>query len=569
MIFVKKAPAHPILHVILLLVTLSLTCSELLRAETIGRTWQVYEIELTAGESRDNPYREIEAHAGDDLLTAVFTGTEGEAEGRSMKVTGFWDGDDRWKIRFAPPVPGSWTYRTKSADAGLDGREGTFRVTGWSDEELADNPTRRGLLQVSNSGPRTGRHFAYYDGTPMLWVGDTWWNWTKRSIHFSSFRNLVDDRAGKGFNIGQLFVAGNGWGREASLLDETWTSLDMELMQRVDRMVEYANENGMTVWVHAWWSRDNIAETIGEENMRRWWRYLVHRLGAYNVIWVLAGEYNMNNYGGFDLSFWDELGTMIRREDPWDRIISTHPTPPGWSGGADAPQWSTGEVLHDRNWLDYNQSQPGHGRWRLEMTPSIIAADYRREPAKPTLVTEPWYEFIEGNPSGREVRIGAWSSILSGAAGHTYGGGHIWLAHLPESPAGGGPWPLEESFDVNTLDYPGARSMSYMAGFFEDVEWWKMHPAPELVHDYREPYCLANEGEEYVVYLRWGGPATIDLSSADEKKRFAYRWFNPATGEFYSEGEVSGGGIRTISPVEDYPGRVEFRDWVLHIQKIR
>ena len=164
--------------------------------------------------------------------------------------------------------------------------------------------------------------------------------------------------------------------------------------------------------------------------MERWWRYLVHRFGAYNVIWVLAGEYNMNNYGGFSLDFWKDLGKLVKNEDPYERIISVHNTPPFWDGGAEAPQWSTGSVLHQEPWLDYNQSQVGHGKFANEMIPSIISEDYYRKPSKPVVVTEPWYEFIEGNPSGMDIRFAAWSAILSGAAGHTYGGGHVWLASV-------------------------------------------------------------------------------------------------------------------------------------------
>lgn len=77
----------------------------------------------------------------------------------------------------------------------------------------------------------------------------------------------------------------------------------------------------------------------------------------YNVIWVLAVKYNMNNYGGFPLSFWNEVGELIKKEDPYDRITGAHPTPPMWNGGAEVPQWSTAEVIHNQNWMDYNQSQ--------------------------------------------------------------------------------------------------------------------------------------------------------------------------------------------------------------------
>lgn len=69
-----------------------------------------------------------------------------------------------------------------------------------------------------------------------------------------------------------------------------------------------------------------------------------------------------------------------------------------------------------------------------------------RPTAKPTIVTEPGYEFIAGNPTGMEIHYGAWSALLSGAAGHSYGGGHVWWAHLPESPASHGSCPPRKFF---------------------------------------------------------------------------------------------------------------------------
>ena len=62
----------------------------------------------------------------------------------------------------------------------------------------------------------------------------------------------------------------------------------------------------------------------------RWWRYMVHRLGA-GVIWVLGSEYNMNNYGNLGVQFWKDLGAMIDAEDPYDRIIGAS-DPAGMEG---------------------------------------------------------------------------------------------------------------------------------------------------------------------------------------------------------------------------------------------
>ena len=30
------------------------------------------------------------------------------------------------------------------------------------------------------------------------------------------------------------------------------------------------------------------------------------------------------------------------------------------------------------------------------------------------MVTEPWYEFVEGNPTAADIRFGGWSAMLSG-----------------------------------------------------------------------------------------------------------------------------------------------------------
>lgn len=535
-------------------------------AQSRAHTWDVVELTLTAYRTTPNPYAEMPV-TKDGLVKCTFTGTDGAARGSEISVFGFWDGGKTWKIRFAPPREGTWTYRTSSSDRGLNNKRGKIVARDWLSAEKEVNETRRGFVQVMQEGDIPGRYFQYADGTPFLWVGDTWWNWTKRGIHFSTWKKLVDDRAAKGFTVGQLFVPANGWGRIASLLDSTYSVPDIKHLQRVDSMIQYANSKGITVWVHGWWARKDLDKTAGPEKMKRWWRYLVHRLGAYNVIWVIGGEYNMNNYGGLGLAFWKDLGQLIKEEDPYRRITGAHNTPPNWNGGKDAPQWSTAEILHNEPWLDYNQTQVGHGRMANEMIPDVIADSYKTAPAKPVVVTEPWYEFVEGNPTGMDIRFGAWSAMLSGAAGHTYGGGHVWLAYVPESAQGGGTWPLEKSFERNTLDYEGAVSMGHFSRFFRAVEYWKMEPHTELVKEYPDPYCLALPGHEYIIYLRWGGTVKVDLTAAGPEHDFMFRWFDPSTGTYRNGGSVKGGEVRFFSAPGGYPGNVNYHDYVLHIKR--
>jgi hypothetical protein len=528
------------------------------------KKWEVYEVLLRAKGKYENPYAAIPVEK-QDLVSVTFTGTRGAAQGKTLTLVGFWDGGQDWKVRFAPPETGTWEYKSISRDKGLNNVKGKIEVSDWQEAEKQENPTYHGLVQVRKSGAQPGRFFEYTDGTPFLWIADTWWNWTKRGIKFTTFQKVVDDRAAKGFNLGQLFVAANGWGRVSSLLDETYSVLDIGHMQKVDSMVAYANSKGLTVWVHGWWARKDLDKTAGEEKMKRWWRYLIHRLGAYNVIWVGGGEYNLDDYGGLGLDFWKDLGKMIKEEDPYNRIVGMHNTPPTWGSGMQAPQWSTAEVLHRETWLDYNQTQPGHGKMNNELIPDIIRQSYAATPAKPIVVTEPWYEFIEGNPTDYDIRFGAWSAILSGAAGHTYGGGHVWLAHVPEAPGGGGSWPLEKGFERNTLDYPGAVSMGHLSGFFKNIKWWEMAPHPELVLEYPDQYCLAAPGQEYVVYLRWAHQAKVDLGSTDENDVFEYSWFDPSNGKLVAGKNINGGKVHLFrSPGPNY---ANFKDWVLHIRK--
>ena len=175
------------------------------------KTWEVFEISLKSSVQFQNPYVECLKSNEQPYLTAIFTGIEGSCKGKTIRVPGFWDGGDIWKIRFAPSDSGTWKYETFSADRKMKGKKGELKVTEWSDEEKNSNPVRHGFITVNKSGSRNGRYFTYSDGTPVLWIADTWWDWTNSRITFESFRKLADTRAEQGFNIGQLFFAGNGY----------------------------------------------------------------------------------------------------------------------------------------------------------------------------------------------------------------------------------------------------------------------------------------------------------------------------------------------------------------------
>ncbi|MBK5262075.1 MAG: DUF4038 domain-containing protein [Peptostreptococcaceae bacterium] len=536
-----------------------------LNAETIHQ-WEVLTLSFKTAKNYINPYAQIPVTKNGDLMQVIFEGVSGQAKDKKITLVGFWAGDSEWKVNFAPPYTGDWKYKSVSKDKSLDGKEGKFKVIPWTEAEKETNPTRRGFIRVMQAGANAGHYFEYSDGHPFLWIGDTWWNWTKKDIHFDTFKKLVDDRAAKGFNIGQLFIPGNGWKKENSLLDTTYSVLDTSHMQRVEEMIRYANSKGITIWIHGWWGGKDLDKEVGKEKMLRWWRYLIHRFSAYNVIWVLAGEYNVNNYGGLGLDFWNELGKMVKHEDSYGRITSVHNTPPYWFGGKDAPQWTTGSVLNKESWLDYNQCQVGHGKFANEMIPQCVSYAYNLKPTKPIVVTEPWYEFTAGDASASDIRFGAWSAILSGAAGHSYGGGRIWIADVPESPE---KEPSDQQVKGgSTLDYEGAMSMEYLASFFQKIDWWTLASHPDLVTEYPQPFCLANPGKEYVIYLRYGGVAKVHLGHIAVGKKISYYWFDPSSGKIGKTTTITGSEYLSFEcPNPKNLSTPENKDWVLYIKE--
>ena len=542
---------------ILFTVTILLVLTANLLAVVEVKKWEPFEIRFVAKNIYENPYVQGMPDKAEALLKVIFSGTSGAAAGMSLTMEGFWDGNwdtrNTFRIRFSPPATGVWKYESISGDPQMNGVKGEITCTDWTDQEKAENPTRRGHIQVCNDGSRAGRYFEYSDGTPFFWIADIWSYWTKKGIHFSSFQEVVKDRVNKGFTVGMMRFSSN---RRGVPLDQTCDIMDVNEMKRIDGMVAYANSRGMTIWLLHWWGGKYVME-LSAEKMRRFNRYLVARLGAYNVVWVVAGEYNLDNYGGMGIDFWKNYGAYVKSIDPYQkRVLSIHHTPPGWSGGKEAPQWSTGEFLHNEKWMDFNQFQVGHDDWRQEKIPEIAKFEYSLNPPKPFLCTEPWIEFLKQETPADMVRFGGWSSILSGGAGHTYGAGGIWIAHVPEAPAN----VFSYDFDWyhKALDYPGGNGIGIMSRFFQGMKWWKLEPNQKLIDENKDNFCSALPGKEYVIYLRHGGSVKVNLAPSSAKDKFNYRWFNPGTGTYQGSETISGGGTKTFSAPDNF-------DWVLHI----
>jgi len=121
---------------------------------------------------------------------------------------------------------------------------------------------------------------------------------------------------------------------------------------------------------------------------------------------------------------------------------------------------------------------------------------------------------------------------------------------------------------VDTLDFPGAASIGFLAKFLRSLDWWKLEPHPELVLEYPQPLAAAIPGQEYLVYARYGGRLKLDLRPSAASDSFRFTWIDLAASKEARSGTVSGGAIHVFQAPEDYPGNLVYKDWLLRVAKV-
>ena len=87
-----------------------------------------------------------------------------------------------------------------------------------------------------------------------------------------------------------------------------------------------------------------------------------------------------------------------------------------------------------------------------------------------------------------------------------------------------------------------------------EIPFWDMKCGDELTAN-TDDYVLYKDGEVYLVYLKFGGSVTVDIT----KGRFTYGWFNPRTGDgldgLINAGTAEAGKLELKAP--------DNNDWLL------
>ncbi|WP_166355561.1 DUF4038 domain-containing protein [Phytoactinopolyspora limicola] len=551
-------------------------------------------VEVSLGDSSETDARH-------KIVDVVFT----DPEGNERRVPAF-ASRSRWRVRYSSSLVGTHRYRAEApADDSFSGANGQIEVA----PRDASGPLRaHGPIKVSCDR----RRLEHADGTPFLWLADTWWYGFTDRVSLTEFSDLAALRARQGFSVVQI-VAGlypetmpftpearssSGW-----VWSEDFTAPNSAWFDEADRRVVTLLDQDLIPCIVGSWG--HYFRLMDPHQIFRHWRELIARWGAYPVVWCLAGEPPLPAQtsserpgetldtakaalaatteeaipialAGADLAVAEQLKRLnetayaLRDMEPFGRPVTIHSVP-------GVQPW---HYLDDESLVDFWLLQTGHqGANSLEPAVTAIHEALAHEPAKPVINGEPSYEGIAGSSWQDTQRFFFWSHLLSGTAGHSYGAHGVWAfnnATIPGLYSGLAPaW-------NDAAKLPGAHQLGLGRRLLNSLPWHKFEPHPEWVSpsqhagDRLLPYAAGTSGGPRVFYFPCHSVLRNELAYTSirlhglEDGLWQARLIDPTTGavqqEFIVEPERDGShslsrGYNGASPLPSWA------DWLLLLQQ--
>lgn len=280
-----------------------------IRADEVEQ-WGLFELSFR-GPADGNPFVDVE-------LAATFT-----QGARKVRVSGFYDGDGTYRVRFMPDAVGEWTYTTTSNCSALDRKSGRLTVS-------KPSPANHGPVRVRNT-----HHFAYADGSSYFPVGTTCYAWVHQTAKLEE-QTLATLKAGP-FNKLRMCVFPKWYAFNrteplrypfAGTPPNKWDfsrfnpGFFRHLEKRIGQLRDLGIEADLILF-HPYdgghWGFDRMPAAADN----RYLRYVVTRLAAYrNVWWSLANEFDfMKEKTDAD---WERFLRVVSEADPYHHLLSIH-----------------------------------------------------------------------------------------------------------------------------------------------------------------------------------------------------------------------------------------------------
>lgn len=343
---------------------------------------------------------------------------EFENERERIVVSGFYDGDRGYKVRFMPSYTGDYTF-TIQGSAIEEKVSGAFHVT-------SARGNNHGMVRVNHE-----THFAYDDGTVYQPFGTTCYVWTMQREEVQ--RETLETLRKSCFNKIRFcvfpkhyvhnFIDPVSFPYEGTPCDRSWlneenfkyegelpgnhfdkTRFNVEHFRHLDECIVKLMEMGIEadiIVMHPYDCWGFCSMTREQDDL--YWNYVIARFSAYrNVWWSLANEYDFLRQKTLD--DWHHYAQMLVKGDPYGHLRSVH---------------------NGSRYYDYSEEWATH--CGIQTSDLNKVRQWREQYHKPVVIDEMCYEgnidLGWGNINAQEMTHRCWQVALGGGYighGETY-----------------------------------------------------------------------------------------------------------------------------------------------------
>ena len=482
----------------------------------------------------------------EDPLGELFDATFESDAGESMELYGFYDGGNRYIVRFCPPSAGFWHYETVADSPELDGQKGLV-------DAKARGANRPGRIQISDENER---RLEYADGSsyyPILFEADWLFALDAENVNdIPRTRDFLKHLRKNGFNqvIMNVYAHDVKWEKDAGLPEKyefgnpSWypfggdnetpnfSELNVEYFRRLDRVIAELDDQGIAahLMIYVWNKLVNWPEADSEAD-NRYFEYVVKRYQAYpNIIWDISKE--ALGYGHDDVDFITRRIERLRYMDAYGSLVTVH---------------DYGYCAKYPELVDVISIQT----WKTELYGEMFEL-YRKFSDKPVLNIEhggyeagPYFVFTGDYLSAEACLDRAYQCVFAGTYPTHYWQDSSWNVFIYD------PWNLKE------VDQPKFHYYRHMASLIDRFGVSGLVPDENRSN---AGFCLSNKKDLYLVY---GGSDNSRLHvklPQGVKGMLHSTWFDPYTGDYLK------GPSKRIEKYQSYEVPQEGQPWILIVE---
>jgi len=479
-------------------------------------TWSRVEIDISNTSFSGNPF-ELE-------VDAVFTH---QSSGDSLRLPGYYSGNNIWTISFMPTKQGEWDYITESTDVDLNSVSGTVSAS-------ASN--RQGLLAPDPTNSKKWR-FANGDYVLPIALRMEFFSEPATAQEFSAAADFMNQNNLLLMETRLLEEYGQFGGRFDFIFDGDWTNheFDLQIWDQMQERMDSLAARGLGAHIMFYSDDGGKPGWSGASNTERLViRYVVARLAAYPIVIFNSGIDIAEYRSQADVDFW---AAELQSIDPYDHPVSSR------HGGGSGAIVASSQTFDSR----------GDRTARI----SVIRSNYQSA-SIPVSQDDAWGENRGSHPEKdhrpEDIRRAAWKCLVSGGVGFLMRGGGDGLS-------------VTGFYSIKQVasDLESEQWLRYVNPFISsDLEnnLGQMEPVDNIASG-SGVYALATPDASSIVVLQIGPndrydngarDITIDLNS--QNGTWSSTWFDPRSGNKINNSALQGGDVTTLqSPSAD--------DWIL------